>query len=202
VLQAIGCDVIVCDDGLQHLALERDLEIAVVDGARGLGNGRLLPAGPLREPPGRLASVDVVVLNGGSDATAAAWPSALRMGLEGAMALPVQQGSAARSLESFKGQGVHAVSGIGNPGRFFASLHAAGLAVIEHPFPDHHPFVAQDLSFGDDAPVLMTEKDAVKCEAFADPRLWYVPVEAGFAAGDAARLTASLVALFRQGERS
>ncbi len=201
-LQAIGCDVIVCDDGLQHLALGRDLEIAVVDGQRGLGNGRLLPAGPLREPRSRLATVDFVVLNGGDQAAAMTWPGALRMRLEGSVVLPLEPGTAPRSLEAFKGQRVHAVSGIGNPGRFFASLRAAGLDVVEHPFPDHHAFVAADLAFDDAEPVLMTEKDAVKCEAFADPRLWYVPVEAGFAASDAARLTASLVALFRQGERS
>ena len=201
-LQAAGCDIVVCDDGLQHLALSRDLEIAVVDGVRGLGNGRLLPAGPLREPPSRLDSVDFVVLNGGDDGTAGDWPGALRMRLVGSQALPLLRNEAARPLSSFNGQHVHAVSGIGNPGRFFASLRAAGLSILEHPFPDHHAFVAADLAFDDAAPVLMTEKDAVKCEAFADTRLWYVPVEAGFAAADAARLRAGLESLCRQGERS
>lgn len=200
-LEAVGCDVIVCDDGLQHLALARDLEIAVVDGARGLGNGRLLPAGPLREPPARLASVDFVVLNGGDAAMAAAWPGALHMRLYGDAVLPVRPGAAPRSLADFAGQAVHAVAGIGNPSRFFAQLREAGLAPIEHAFPDHHAFSAADLDFGDAAPVLMTEKDAVKCESFADNRHWYVPVEAGFGADDAARLSASLVSLCQQGER-
>jgi len=85
-----------------------------------------------------------------------------------------------RSLEEFRGQPVHAVAGIGNPGRFFRDLRARGLEVIEHPFADHHPFAPHDLAFGDALPVLMTEKDAVKCASFADPRLWSVPAAATF----------------------
>jgi tetraacyldisaccharide 4'-kinase len=200
-LQAEGCDVVVCDDGLQHLALARDLEIAVIDGSRGLGNGRLLPAGPLRESPSRLRHVDFVVVNGGGAAAATAWPEALRMALSGDGALSLSEG-AIRPLSAFAGARVHAVAGIGNPSRFFDQLRAGGLDLVEHPFPDHHAFSAADFVFGDDLPVLMTEKDAVKCQAFADHRLWYVPVEAGFAASDAARLSASLESLFEQGERN
>jgi len=200
-LQALGCDVVVCDDGLQHLPLGRDLEIAVIDGARGLGNGRLLPAGPLREPPSRLRHVDLVVVNGGSDAVLADFPGALRMTLSGDIARPVGGEAEARPLASFAGQRVHAVAGIGNPGRFFGQLRGAGLDPLEHALPDHHQFTASDLAFGDERPVLMTEKDAVKCQSFADHRLWYVPVEASFGAQDAARLSASLESLFPQGER-
>ncbi|MEY4760437.1 MAG: hypothetical protein RLZZ200_293 [Pseudomonadota bacterium] len=201
-LQAEGCDIIVCDDGLQHLALGRDLEIAVIDGRRGLGNGRLLPSGPLREPESRLGAVDFIVLNGADEASARRWPEALRMQLSGSLAQPLDPAGAARPLSSFAGQRVHAVSGIGNPQRFFGSLRDQGIDVVEHPFPDHHAFVAGDLAFGDAAPVIMTEKDAVKCEAFADTRCWYVPVEAGFPAADAARLLAGLESLCRRGERN
>ena len=206
MLRAAGCDIVVCDDGLQHLQLARDLEIAVVDAARGLGNGRLLPEGPLREPASRLASVDLVVLNvaggepaglpaTGTAAAALAAAGALSMRLVGDQVLPASGSGAGRSLASFCGQPVHAVAGIGNPSRFFAQLRAAGLAIVEHPWPDHHGFSAADLDFGDAAPVLMTEKDAVKCAGFATSRHWYVPVEAVFDAPDDARLTQSLAAL-------
>jgi tetraacyldisaccharide 4'-kinase len=201
MLREAGCDVIVCDDGLQHLQLARDLEIAVVDGARGFGNGRLLPAGPLREPASRLARADLVVVNvAGGDAAAPQGAGALRMRLEGDLALPLSGVGAGRALAGFRGGSVHAVAGIGNPQRFFAQLRAAGLTLIEHAWPDHHAFRAADLDFGDDAPVLMTEKDAVKCSAFAGGRHWYVPVEAVFDAPDDARLTQCLAALCKPGE--
>lgn len=183
-----GVDVILCDDGLQHRRLARDCEIVVVDGARGLGNGRLLPAGPLREPAARLGRAAAIVVNGEPGARAAAVLESvhvpvLRMELVPDAVHAVNGGQTPRPLESFRGTAVHAVAGIGNPARFFAQLRARGLDVIEHPFPDHHPFTAEDLAFGDTLPVLMTEKDAVKCSAFADPRLWYVPVSVCF--GDA-----------------
>jgi len=179
-----GADVIVSDDGLQHLRLARDLEIVVIDGARGFGNGRLLPAGPLREPSSRAALANVVVVNGrpehGSITRLPASPQPMQMALFSARVLPVAGARADRALESFRGQRVHAVAGIGNPWRFFADLRGRGLDIVEHPFPDHHPFSAADLDFGDTQPVLMTEKDAVKCRAFADSRLWFVPVTARF----------------------
>ncbi|MEN9705977.1 MAG: hypothetical protein RLZZ393_1856 [Pseudomonadota bacterium] len=204
VLQSAGCDVVVCDDGLQHLALGRDLEIAVVDGSRGLGNARVLPAGPLRETPSRLREVDFVVVNGAGPLTVPAGSTpTLRMTLSGDVARPVHAGAApSRPLADFAGRPVRAVAGIGNPARFFEHLRAAGLTPLEHPFPDHHAFQPGDFAFGDDLPVLMTEKDAVKCQSFADHRLWYVPVEASFVAEDAARLSASLESLFEQGERT
>jgi tetraacyldisaccharide 4'-kinase len=183
LLTASGTNVIVSDDGLQHLRLARECQIVVVDGERGFGNGRLLPAGPLREPIARLRAADAVVIN-------AAVPSAALLQLCRRLNTMVVQmrlvpstvtalvGTARRSLESFRDTPVNAVAGIGNPARFFRELRGAGLTVIEHAFADHHPFVASDLDFGNDLPVLMTEKDAVKCRSFADTRLWYVPVAA------------------------
>jgi tetraacyldisaccharide 4'-kinase len=196
-----GCDVILCDDGLQHLPLCRDIEIAVIDGERGLGNRRLLPAGPLREPPSRLADVDFVVINATcGTAGAQGLGGALTMRLVGEEAVSLTGFFANRSLAGFLGRPVHAVAAIGNPGRFFSQLRAAGLEVREHAFADHHPFTAADLRFGDDLPVLMTEKDAVKCAPFADQHHWFVPVEAVFDPADAARLMQCLCALPVTGE--
>lgn len=174
-----GCDVVIADDGLQHYALARDVEICVLDGARRFGNERLLPAGPLREPLARLASVAFRVCNGGVPQD-----GEIAMGLVAGAALPVgDDARAPRLLAQFAGQRVHAVAGIGNPTRFFTMLRTAGLVVDEHPFADHHAFVAADFDFGDDAPVVMTQKDAVKCAVFAQPNWWQVPVRAALAPG-------------------
>jgi tetraacyldisaccharide 4'-kinase len=186
-LVALGVDVVIADDGLQHLRLARDCEIVVVDGARGFGNGRLLPAGPLRDPVSRVGQADVVVVNGvpehasllaGKGRLA---PTTLQMSLYGGEAYRLDGLGGPQSLEHFSGKRVHAVAGIGNPGRFFRDLRARGIDVIEHPFADHHPFVAADLTFEDDLPVLMTQKDAVRCRSLANARQWYVPVVARFA---------------------
>lgn len=168
-----GVDVVIADDGLQHYALARDLEICVVDGARRFGNGRLLPAGPLREPLTRLCNIDFIVCNGG-EARAGEVPMQLVMG----DAVPVSDSTRAQPLAQFAGRRVHAVAGIGNPARFFDSLRNCGIDVVEHPFPDHHRYAKADLDLGDDAPVLMTEKDAVKCRAFAAAHWWSTPVSA------------------------
>jgi tetraacyldisaccharide 4'-kinase len=200
-------DVILADDGLQHLALTRQFEIAVVDGQRGCGNGWLLPAGPLREPMGRLGEVDVVVVNGVADAAtrvrlaastaAGRTPPLLHMGLQLQQALPLDAApdAAGLPLSRFAGQRVHAVAGLGNPRRFFEALQTAGIDVREHAFPDHHRYRAADLEFAEALPVLMTEKDAVKCRAFAGPVRWYVPVDAVFDHGDAQSLLRPLLAL-------
>jgi tetraacyldisaccharide 4'-kinase len=185
LLAARGAQVIVTDDGLQHLRLARECEIVVIDGARGFGNAQLLPAGPLREPLGSLKRADVVVVNGAVEhASLAGLDGALAMTLRMSSAVPLAGAAAPRPLAAFAGSPVHAVAGIGNPQRFFRELRAHGLEVREHPFADHHAFSAADLSFADDLPVLMTEKDAVKCLAFAAPKLWYVPVTAGFSDPD------------------
>lgn len=165
-------DVVLSDDGLQHYRLRRDVEICVIDGARRFGNRRLLPAGPLREPLSRLDQVDFRVCNGG-----VAHADEVQLHLRDDGAVPLL-GGAAVELEAFAHRRVHAVAGIGNPRRFFDSLHACRIDVIEHPFPDHHRFRASDIAFGDALPVLMTAKDAVKCRAFAKPGWWQVTVQA------------------------
>lgn len=172
LLIAAGCNLILADDGLQHLALGRDVEICVIDGQRRFGNGRLLPAGPLREPLSRLAQVDLRVCNGGNAA-----PGEHAMTLHAGDAVALVDGHAC-PLASFAGQRVHAVAAIGNPPRFFASLGVLGIDVIAHAFADHHAFVAADLDFADDLPVLMTDKDAIKCAAFAAANWWRVPIDA------------------------
>jgi tetraacyldisaccharide 4'-kinase len=167
-----GCDWLVADDGLQHYALARDLEIAVVDGRRRFGNGLCLPAGPLRERPGRLRSVDLVVVNGGGGR------GELGMRLVPGRAVHLRGELPPRELAAFRGQALVAVAGIGAPARFFGMLRGQGLAPRERPFPDHHRFRPEDLAADEGAAVLMTEKDAVKCEPFAGRHCWYVPVEA------------------------
>jgi tetraacyldisaccharide 4'-kinase len=168
-----GADVVVSDDGLQHYALPRDIEIAVVDGMRRFGNGRLLPAGPLREPVERLASVDFVICNGGEPE-----PGELSMTLEGEAAVRLADGER-RPLAAFAGRKTVAMAGIGNPQRFFSHLAAAGLNFEPLAWPDHHAYSMDDFrSIPEDMPVLMTEKDAVKCRRLDDPRIWYIPVSA------------------------
>ena len=165
-------DVIIADDGLQHYALRRDIEICVVD-AHGLGNRWLLPAGPLREPLSRLKSVDAVVAHG-PDAGA----SGYSMKLRGENLANLVNAQDRRPLKSFAGQKVHAVAGIGDPKRFFLQLAGAGLKIVPHPFPDHHVFSAADLEFSDGLPVVMTEKDAVKCKRIAKAQHWVFAVDA------------------------
>ncbi len=192
LLLKAGANVIVSDDGLQHLAMARNFEIAVIDAERGFGNGYLLPAGPLREPRQRIGQVDAVVLNGAEVTDQAPAPrGAFRMNLVGERLMPLSGGSAC-ALSSFAGQRVHAVAGIGNPQRFFATLRAAGLIVLEHAFPDHHRYRAAEIRFADGLPVLMTEKDAVKCSKLGGPNHWFLPVTAQLADADAAALMARL----------
>jgi tetraacyldisaccharide 4'-kinase len=169
-------NVIISDDGLQHYRLARDIEIAVIDGARGLGNGWPLPAGPLREPASRLATVDAIVVNGG-DVTGA-FPHSVTMQLEGNNFRNLRDAQQTVTAAHFRGQQVHAIAGIGNPTRFFAHLQQLGLDCVTRAFPDHHAYSAQDLQFAGDHPLVMTEKDAVKCTAFATTRHWALVVNA------------------------
>ena len=173
-------DVILADDGLQHLALGRDVEIVVMD-ARGVGNGFMLPAGPLRESVSRLVGVDAVVVNGRpathpvSDET-----PCFAMSLVGAQFHNLADPGLVcgpQALQALPGA-LHAMAGIGHPARFFAHLRGLGLAVSEHPFPDHHAYRLEDLSFAQHGVLLMTEKDAVKCAPFAKPWMWVLRVDA------------------------
>ncbi|HET9679305.1 MAG TPA: tetraacyldisaccharide 4'-kinase [Gammaproteobacteria bacterium] len=188
-------DCIVSDDGLQHYRLARDLEIAVVDGARSFGNGWLLPVGPLREPAKRLQQTDVIVINGKSNQSYVG--NALNMQLQADTAIDLISG-ARRHLSDFQGQSVHGVAGIGNPQRFFQTLRQQGINVLEHPLPDHASIGVSDLAFDDTLPVMMTEKDAVKCcnRALPENRYWYLPVSADFNAADKAHLDTALANIF------
>jgi len=171
-LAQAGCDIVICDDGLQHDRLHRDLEIEVIDGQRRYGNGQLLPAGPLREPVARAQRCDFHVVNGGQ-AAFGEWP----MRLLTRQAVPLVGGKP-RDLALFAGHRVHAVAGIGYPPRFFDMLRGLGIGVVPHAFADHHAYKAEDLAFGSELPVLMTEKDAVKCAPFAADWQFSIPVSA------------------------
>ena len=161
------CDILVLDDGLQHYRLQRDIEIIVVDGARRFGNQQMLPAGPLREPVARLPQADFVVINGKAN------NDEVTMQLTADKLEPVNTVSYPAPTPAKQ---VHAVAGIGNPQRFFNTLRSLEFEIIEHEFPDHHAFTQADLEFGDQLPIIMTEKDAVKCKAFNLPNHWYLPV--------------------------
>jgi tetraacyldisaccharide 4'-kinase len=181
-----GCDIVVCDDGLQHYRLARDIEIEVIDGQRRYGNGLLLPAGPMREPPARALRCDFHVLNLGqagdaevampdpaADAQMVEWPMRLRMD----HAVPMAE-AGGFPLRQFSGCRVHAVAGIGNPERFFSMLRNLDIAVVPHAFADHHVYSAGDLRFGSPLPILMTEKDAVKCAGLVGAHCFSVPITA------------------------
>jgi tetraacyldisaccharide 4'-kinase len=178
-------NVLVLDDGLQHYRLRRDIEIAVVD-ARGLGNGFMLPAGPLREPRLRLRTVNAVVAHGGSAV------KDFSMSLAGEEVHRMTDARERRPLKAFAGQRVHGAAGIGDPNRFFVHLGRAGVKVIPHPFPDHHPFSARDLDFGDGLPVILTEKDAVKLRSQPSADWWVLPVSARLDPGFGAWLVRKL----------
>ncbi|MBY4675265.1 tetraacyldisaccharide 4'-kinase [Marinobacterium arenosum] len=189
LLERFDCDLIISDDGLQHHALGRDLELVVIDGVRGLGNGHCLPAGPLREPAERLSSVDFVISNGRPK------PSLERVDVQ--MRLQPQRyralDGAELPLEHFSGERVHAVAGIGNPKRFFDTLASLGVSFMPHPFPDHHAYTADELQFEPPLPLLTTEKDAIKWAGLGLRQGYYLEVAAElpetFAAALLQRLT-------------
>ena len=178
-LVEVGCDIVVCDDGLQHYPLARDVEIEVLDANRRHGNGLMIPAGPLREPVERAGDCDFHVLNDAiGDANPGFGEWLMRQSADSAVPL---LGGRPLPLQSFAGQRVHAVAGIGNPDRFFAMLRSRGIAVVPHAFADHHRFTPEDFEFGSDLPVLMTEKDAVKCTSGSGgsrDRFFTVPITA------------------------
>ena len=165
------CNIILSDDGLQHYRLQRDIEIAVIDASRLAGNGFCLPAGPLREPMRRLKTVDMVVYNGGDSQD-------LSFSLEYDQLISVDNQHKSLTLDSLKNKQVHAIAGIGHPDRFFRLLETYGIDVIKHRFADHYIYTADDLCFKDELPILMTEKDAVKCQQLDIANSWYLPVTA------------------------
>jgi tetraacyldisaccharide 4'-kinase len=187
-------NVVVSDDGLQHYRLPRNIEICVVDGSRGFGNGRLLPAGPLREPLNRLETVDYIVINGESKdllTDRQTVPMTLAAGL-----LRSLDGGQSWRLAQFSGCRVNAVAGIGNPGRFFSLLRQARIKVNEYPFPDHHDYTAEDFQgMSRDLPILMTEKDAVKCRPLGLENAWCLAVEAVLPAEWEARIVEQVTEL-------
>ncbi|ORU93974.1 MAG: tetraacyldisaccharide 4'-kinase [Cycloclasticus sp. symbiont of Bathymodiolus heckerae] len=166
------CDIIISDDGLQHYALQRDIEIALVDGERRYGNRYLLPAGPLREPEKRLKTVDFVICNGLANTDE--YP----LKVEGGEAVNLLDETNRLPLESFNGKSCHAIAGLGNPSRFFSHLKKYKLSFESHIFPDHFKYTEKDINFDDDKSILMTEKDAVKCTVIANEKHWYVPIRA------------------------
>jgi tetraacyldisaccharide 4'-kinase len=173
-------NVILSDDGLQHYRLGRDAEIVVVDGARGFGNGRLLPAGPLREPPERVTRADAIVVN---DSTATRVPFTTRppmfmMELTANAFVRLVDPACTATVETFAGRRVEAIAGIGNPSRFFDALRRMGLDPLCHAFPDHHVYTPEDVALPRAEVIVMTDKDAIKCQTFADARMWRLPVSA------------------------
>jgi len=177
-----GVQVVLSDDGLQHYRLPRKIEICVIDGERGFGNGRLLPAGPLREPPQRLHSVDHIVINGDHSGQPPGLQTdgleTVTMTLVAGLLRPLGGGQNWR-LSQFGGCRVNAVAGIANPQRFFDLLRAARIKVIEYAFPDHHAYSRDDFGkMASELPILMTEKDAVKCRKLGLQNAWFLSVDA------------------------
>lgn len=191
-----GVDLVISDDGLQHLGLPRRVEIAVIDGRRGLGNGHCLPVGPLREPASRLQGVDFVVRNGGGTDRVPDGIDAVAMQLRPACFRKVAASAESLALDEFLRHAagharVAALAGIGDPSRFFAALHNLGLAGESHPFPDHHAFTESDLRPFAGSLLLMTEKDAVKCAPLVKSLgidAWYLQVDAQLPPDFAARV--------------
>ena len=167
-----ACDIIISDDGLQHYALQRDIEIAVLNSKRRYGNKRCLPAGPLREPLSRLKKVDFIVENG------TASEQVFSMQYEIGQLKQIVNHNVTKNLDELQHQKVHAIAGIGYPAKFFAQLLENGLQLICHEFPDHYRYKPVDIQFNDNLPVIMTEKDAVKCQHFASVQHWYLPITA------------------------
>jgi len=201
-----GADVIVTDDGLQHYRLRRDFEIAVVDGGRGVGNGRLLPAGPLREPVSRLQTVDAVLVHhdpSGDDGflRRATDRRSFDFGLQPGQVARLD-GSEQRHIRDFAGRPVHAVAGIGHPERFFRMLESHGIEVRRHALADHADIGPDDIAFADELPVLMTEKDAVKCRWLDTQKCWEVPVDVTFDGEGAEALLELIVAAVTAAGRS
>lgn len=187
--QNSDCNIILSDDGLQHYAMQRDVEIAVIDASRQLGNQLCLPAGPLREPASRLQTIDFLVQNGGSEFDNSFF-------LFGDRLINLLDSHHIEDVNVLRNKKVHAIAGIGTPERFFNYLKSFGAQVVAHPYPDHYFFQAKDFqSFLSDDFLIMTEKDAVKCQTFAEKNMWFLPVEAKLSVRFAKKLEDYLVSL-------
>lgn len=193
-----ACNVLICDDGLQHYALQRTIEIAVVQRPRGLGNGHLLPAGPLREAPSRLAQVDLVIESGELPAVADA-VHGFQLQLRSGNWLAVSDPSRQMPMEAFRSSPLLAIAGIGHPQRFFNTLLQQGLHFETRVFADHHAYTQQDFAGTSQKTILMTEKDAVKCRHLGLVNAWYLPVNAELLPiGHTQPLLASVLGLLEQ----
>jgi subfamily B ATP-binding cassette protein MsbA len=166
------CDIIISDDGLQHYQMNRDIEIVVIDGKRRFGNNLSFPAGPLRESKKRLDSVDFIVNNSGPTED-----GEHLMNISPSKFIHLKSGKSYPVEEWPMHKQVHAVAGLGNPGRFFDLLARLGFDIVRHPFPDHHNFMSSELHYLDHLPIVMTEKDASKCKDFDNNRIWYLTIE-------------------------
>ena len=205
LLQQSDCNVVISDDGLQHYAMQRDIEIAVIDGLRGLGNHRCLPEGPLREPPSRLSEVDFILQNSGDKPKYAGaqifeLDATQLSSLNQSEALSIAQWQQKYAVNSHEHIKVYAVSGIGNPQRFYQTLEQLGFSVIPHAFPDHYVFTETDFAKLIDYPVIMTEKDAVKCTEIAIPNAWVLQVVAKLPETFQQSLLARLSTLTKEGK--
>ena len=167
------CDIIISDDGLQHYKMNRDIEIVVIDGKRRFGNNLTFPAGPLRESKARLNSVDFIVNNSGPTDE-----GEYLMNVSPSRFVHLKSGKSYPIEDWPMHKQVHAVAGLGNPGRFFDLLARLGFDIIRHPFQDHHNFHEQDIHYLDHLPIVMTEKDASKCKDFDNNKIWYLTIEA------------------------
>jgi len=193
LIKDYDCNIVISDDGMQHYAMQRDIEICVIDGQQLFGNRFCLPAGPLREKVSRLKSVDLLIFNGVDQKPSLNidTPHSF-MQLSFQQVHPLNNSEKTRPIESFVGLTVHAIAGIGNPERFFSQLKKYQIEVIEHSFDDHHDFNAEELCFSDNLPVVMTEKDAVKCRDFNLENVWYIPVTAELTDDIVERIIASI----------
>ena len=171
LIQRHAVDVIISDDGLQHYAMDRNIEISIVNGKTRFGNGFLLPAGPLREPISRHKSVDFIINNGGFHAGEVTSTLVAKKFINLATGIT-------KPLNYFKGQTCHGVAGIGHPQHFFDMLNTLDIKTHAHSFRDHYLYKPDDLVFGDDFPIIMTAKDCVKCRPFATENMWYLQVQA------------------------
>jgi tetraacyldisaccharide 4'-kinase len=189
-----GVDVILSDDGLQHYQMHRDIEVVCVDGERKFGNGLCLPAGPLREPLSRLQSVDFIISKSIDETAGDSFE------LVGQMLVSLGSPETTKALSEFANQRVHAVAGIANPESFFGLLRSHKLVPTEQAFPDHHAFVASDFQFDEILPVIMTEKDAVKCAGLGLDNAWYLPVEIKFHSNFPDRLESALKLCIESGK--